>query len=209
LFNPQARQKREPLPGIETLTLPARPLLLKSFEQLPPRVGILGGTFDPVHDGHIGAALAALVAHNLDIVILLPTGRHPLKHHAPLSSTEARIEKIITSLSKVPQLYVSDFELEKKPPYLTIDTLVHIKQRNPSTQLFFILGMDNAQKMGSWVRMDEYRAAVQFIPVGRNGLTFRGCESIDQSLSEELQSNFVNLDINISSTEIRRASLRT
>lgn len=204
MFNTAASRARDSNGPIKNQSLaPPRTPLLSNLSNLAQRVGILGGTFDPVHDGHIGAALAPMERHNLDMVILLPAGRHPLKHHAPCSSSKKRLDDLIAAARRIPQLYVSDFEINKCPPYLTIDTLLYIKAKNPQSKLYFLLGMDNVLKMSEWTRMNEYRATVEFIPIGRNGLALEQCNGIEQSLHEELMRNYVDLAMNISSTEIR------
>ena len=114
------------------------------------QIGILGGSFDPVHVGHIGLAHEIYKKFGLDQVLFVPVFQSPNKSHAPVTSATHRLEMLRLALKDIPHFYVSDIEIIKKKISYTIDTLDYFRLKYPSSDLFLIIGFDNLLELDSW-----------------------------------------------------------
>ena len=132
------------------------------------RLGILGGTFDPVHLGHLAAAEAAVDCAELDQVVFVPTGTPP--HRPPaMASGEQRLEMCRLATAGDPRFTVSNIELQRTGPSYTLDTLLAMRGENPHAELFLVLGWDAASQLRSWYRPDEVLALAPIVVVTRPG----------------------------------------
>jgi nicotinate-nucleotide adenylyltransferase len=132
------------------------------------RLGVLGGTFDPVHLGHLAAADAALDCADLDEVVFVPTGQPP--HRPPaMASAAQRLEMCRLATADEPHFAVSDVELSRDGPSYTLDTLLALRGANPHAELFLILGWDAASQFRSWYRPAEVIALAPIIVISRPG----------------------------------------
>jgi nicotinate-nucleotide adenylyltransferase len=132
------------------------------------RLGLLGGTFDPVHVGHLAAAEAAIGCARLDRVIFIPAATPP--HRAPaVAPAEQRLEMCRLATEGDGRFEVSDVELKRQGPSYTVDTLTELRRRHPGNDLFLILGWDAARLFASWRRPDEVRKLASVVVVGRPG----------------------------------------
>ena len=186
-----------------------RELIIKDFSSLRGRIGTLGGTFDPVHKGHIQIARFAAEAHRLDSVIFIPNRSNPLKNDAPLVSDEDRLEILSLALSDDPSFYISRIELDREGPSYTVDTLRSIAgEVNSDTSLFFILGSDSLLSFHRWHKVREIFNYATVIPVARRDLPLERLDEIASTLPpemlDEFRRNFVQKEfVDISSTELR------
>ena len=134
------------------------------------RLGIVGGTFDPIHNGHIAAAEAAIECAELDEVVFVPTGTPP--HRPPaVASSEQRLEMCRLATEDDPRFSVSDVEVRRTGPSYTADTLLALRASNPHAELFLVLGWDAAALFRSWHRPDEVIALAPIVVVTRPGRT--------------------------------------
>jgi nicotinate-nucleotide adenylyltransferase len=132
------------------------------------RLGIVGGTFDPIHNGHIAAAEAAIECAELDEVVFVPTGTPP--HRPPtVASAEQRLEMTRLATAEDSRLAVSDVEVNRSGPSYTVDTLLALRNANPHAELFLILGWDAAALFRSWYRPAEVIALAPIVVVMRPG----------------------------------------
>jgi nicotinate-nucleotide adenylyltransferase len=132
------------------------------------RTGILGGTFDPIHLGHLAAARAAIECAALDRVVVIPTGVPP--HRAPTVAGAAdRLEMSRLATAGDPRLEVSDIELRREGASYTVDTLRALRRLHPDDELFLILGWDAAKLLDTWREPDEMRRLARVIVVTRPG----------------------------------------
>lgn len=135
------------------------------------RVGLFGGGFDPIHNGHLCAARAARDAFELDTVLFIPTGVPPHKsdgNHAPVSDRCAMLRLAIAGEQG---FAVSDIEARSVQPSYTVDTVRALIAANPHvSDWFFIFGDDCAAKLHHWRGLDELRRLLRFISIRRNGL---------------------------------------
>ena len=132
------------------------------------RVGILGGTFDPIHLGHLAAARAAMECAHLDRVLFIPTGVPP---HRPgtVAAAEQRVEMCRLAIEDEERFEVSPIEVRRKGKSYTVDTLRELRKRYPNDELFLILGSDAAKLLSSWHEPDEVRRLARLIVVTRPG----------------------------------------
>jgi nicotinate-nucleotide adenylyltransferase len=139
------------------------------------RLGLLGGTFDPVHYGHLDAAHAARAALQLDEVHLVPAHDPPHRQGDPRGSAFHRFALIALAIEHHPWMRASDRELHRPGPSYTIDTLgaLHAEGWQPS-QLFFIIGTDAFAEIASWRAYPAVLDAANFVVIARPGTTTRG-----------------------------------
>lgn len=135
-----------------------------------PRIGLFGGTFDPIHEGHLEIARKALAELNLDRLILIPCRQSPHKTGKPGASDEDRLEMLRLVTSSDPRLAVDPLELERPPPSYTWSTVRELKKQFPSgSQLFLLIGLDQWESLPRWAHPERLADDVEFIVVGRNG----------------------------------------
>lgn len=121
-------------------------------------LGVLGGTFDPFHVGHVEMALGVLRALNLDAVHLVPCRLPPHKERPRLTPGADRLAMIALAVQDHPSLIPDSTELMRPAPSFTIDTLKDLAARRPAARLFFIMGMDSFREISLW---KEHQALVQ------------------------------------------------
>jgi nicotinate-nucleotide adenylyltransferase len=132
------------------------------------RIGVLGGTFDPIHIGHLAAANAAVECARLDRVIFIPTGQPP--HRPPASaSPEDRLAMTRLATTRDEQFVVSDVELRRQGASFTSDTLRELRALHRSSELFLILGWDAAKLFKSWHEPEKVRGLATIVVVARPG----------------------------------------
>ncbi|HEX3509176.1 MAG TPA: nicotinate-nucleotide adenylyltransferase [Candidatus Dormibacteraeota bacterium] len=132
------------------------------------RVGLLGGTFDPFHFGHLAAADAAIDCAELDRVLFMPAAQPP--HRPPAIATpHQRIEMCRLGIEGEPRFEVSDLELKREGPSYTVDTLSQLKKEQPEDELFLILGWDAAKLFSTWHEPAKVIALATIVVVARPG----------------------------------------
>lgn len=136
---------------------------------LPLRLGIFGGSFDPVHLGHLLAAQDALEQTPLDRVIFMPTAQSPLKRHAPGLDGAGRLVLLRAAIADDPRFEVSTLELERGGVSYTIDSARALRALHPGAELFWIIGADQAAQLARWRDIEELAALVQFVVLARPG----------------------------------------
>jgi nicotinate-nucleotide adenylyltransferase len=141
----------------------------------PPseRTGVLGGTFDPVHAGHLAAADAACLALGLERVILIPSHVPPHRAAQPQASEYHRFAMVSLAVGSHPQFAASDLELRRPGPSYTADTLRRLHQDGlPASQLFFILGTDACAEIAAWHQYPAVLDLANFVVISRPGQSF-------------------------------------
>jgi nicotinate-nucleotide adenylyltransferase len=153
------------------------------------RLGLLGGTFDPAHFGHLDAADAALAALHLDEVRLIPSHSPPHRHRDPVASAFHRFALVALAVNGRPGYRASDIELGgSRPPY-TSDTLraFHADGWHPS-QIFFILGTDAFADIATWHEFPGVLDAAHFVVIARPGTTLDTAAARTPVLQSRLRS---------------------
>jgi nicotinate-nucleotide adenylyltransferase len=133
------------------------------------KVGILGGTFDPIHIGHLIAASSVYEALNLDTVVFMPAGDPWQKRDRELSTGQQRLEMVKIATSDDDRFLASDIEIMRTGPTYAIDTVREWKRLNPSDELFWIVGSDALSGIPSWHEWEEFVSEVTVVAVNRIG----------------------------------------
>ena len=134
------------------------------------RMGLIGGTFDPVHYGHLDAADAARLALGLDQVTFIPSHVPPHRPAQPRASVFHRFALLALALAGRSGYGASDMELTRQGPSFTVDTLRDLQRRGWSpTQLFFIIGADAFAEIATWHKYPDVLDAAQFVVMARPG----------------------------------------
>jgi nicotinate-nucleotide adenylyltransferase len=180
------------------------------------RIGILGGTFDPVHLGHVETALAAQRALHLDRVLLLPSGAPPHRTQQPSVSRFHRFAMVALAVTGQPSLQASDLESGEAGPSYTYETLARLQADGlKPSQIFFITGADAFAEIATWSRYPLVLDMATFVVVSRPGSPAGGLRGTMPALANRMrldapppgQIAIVLVDAptpDVSSTEIRR-----
>jgi nicotinate-nucleotide adenylyltransferase len=159
------------------------------------KIGILGGTFNPPHLGHLIIAEDVLIKQKLDEIWFLPSSVPP--HKQTETASEHRYEMVRQAIENHPSFRICSIEMEREGPSYTVDTMKQLKDRYSENVFYFIIGSDMVESLEKWYKIDELLSLVTFIAVKRPG--------------HELRSTYLNqviqVDtplINLSSTEIRK-----
>jgi len=129
----------------------------------------MGGTFDPIHHGHLVAASEVQALYDLDEVVFVPTGEPWQKDSVPVSPAEHRYLMTVIATASNPRFTVSRVDLDRTGPTYTIDTLRDLRAQRPGAELFFITGADALAQILSWKDIDELWELAHFIGVTRPG----------------------------------------
>lgn len=132
-------------------------------------IGFLGGSFDPVHLGHLCAAQDALEQMNLDKVVFVPAAQAPLKPGAVCASDRHRLGMLRCAIEGRDRFEISEFELQRGGVSYTIETVRHFRQVHAFDRLFWIIGGDQLARLAMWMRVEELVRMVEFICLDRPG----------------------------------------
>ncbi|GLZ47196.1 putative nicotinate-nucleotide adenylyltransferase [Actinomycetospora sp. NBRC 106375] len=138
------------------------------------RIGVMGGTFDPIHHGHLVAASEAQVRFELDEVVFVPTGQPYRKESRSVSPAEDRYLMTVVATASNPRFTVSRVDVDRMGPTYTVDTLSDLATIFPEDELFFITGADALEQILSWHRADEMFGLAHFVGVTRPGFDLDG-----------------------------------
>lgn len=118
-------------------------------------IGVFGGSFDPIHYGHLLLAEQCIESANLDKVLLIPAAQSPLKSHSPIANNRSRLEMLQLAVADHPQLEISTLELDRGDVSYTVDTLKQLRERFPEDQLFLMIGADSLVDFARWKSPEE------------------------------------------------------
>jgi len=138
------------------------------------RLGVMGGTFDPIHHGHLVAASEVASEFGLDEVVFVPTGRPWQKAEREVSPAEHRYLMTVIATASNPRFTVSRVDIERGGTTYTIDTLRDLREQRPDAELFFITGADALAQILSWKDVDELWELAHFVGVTRPGHELSG-----------------------------------
>ena len=155
------------------------------------KIGIYGGTFDPIHHGHLILAREAREMLGLEKVVFVPAPVSPLKD-SPFASAAIRLSMLQAAIEGEVGFAVDDCELQRPPPSYTIDTIEEIRRREGDVEIYNLIGEDNVAALGKWHRFAELEKLVRFVVLDR---TTRGTNHPYAT---------VHRRIDISATEIRK-----
>ncbi len=133
------------------------------------RIGILGGTFNPVHLGHLALARGAVKAFGLEKVLFIPSAKPPHKKPGALAPVKHRMAMLKLAIKGKPGFEISDIETRRAGPSYTIDTITRLKKKNPSADYYFIIGSDSLRELHTWKRIRDLLKLCTFITFTRPG----------------------------------------
>ncbi len=166
------------------------------------KIGLLGGSFDPVHFGHLIAAQDAFEQHQLDRVIFVPAAQAPLKPTVTQTAAADRLAMLKAATSWDHRFDVSDYELNKGGVSYTVDSARYFRGIYPEAQLFWIIGGDQLPKLHLWHEIAELAKLVEFIFLERPGHPVKATPNIPLLKLHRCDGHLVE----ISSTELRARS---
>jgi nicotinate-nucleotide adenylyltransferase len=173
------------------------------------RIGLFGGSFDPIHQGHVAPVLEAQRHLRLDRVVYLPTASPPHKPERRFAPALSRYAMVELALLDHPDLRVSDHELALDRPSYTVETLEHFRTLHPDGELVLVLGGDSFVELPTWMRWREIASSTELVVLARPGSE---AGEAGTGLAPELEAaiaagrvHFVrNSPHPVSSTEVRR-----
>lgn len=179
----------------------------KTADRQVSRLGIMGGTFDPIHYGHLVAAEGARYEYRLEKVIFIPAGQPPHKPNIKLTDPWQRFEMTRLAVTSNPYFEEMPIEIERPGPSYAIDTVSEISRLFPGAQIFFITGADAVFKILSWKRVEELLSICKFIAATRPGYKLDEMWKKIGTLPQDLKKNIFCMEVPalaISSTDIRQ-----
>ncbi|MCD6300000.1 MAG: nicotinate-nucleotide adenylyltransferase [Dehalococcoidales bacterium] len=170
------------------------------------KIGVLGGTFDPIHQGHLVIAEEVVTRLNLAEILFVPAGQPWLKMDYPISAAEHRVQMVRLAIAGKPGFKLSTMEIERAGPTYTVDTIAQLQvQFGAETELFFILGWDNLNELPQWREPSRLVKLCHLVAVPRPGYPLPDLNSLE-AVIPGLTSSTIILDtpeIDISASEIR------
>ena len=160
------------------------------------KIGLFGGSFDPIHHGHLILARDAMESLGLDRVIFIPANVSPHKlAHAP-SPARLRCEMVAAAIAGEPRFSMDACEAEREGPSYAVDTVRLMRRRSPQVEFFYFIGEDNVPALHTWREIDEFKKLASFVVLARGNL--------------EPAEGFpiISRNIDISSTDIRNRIAR-
>jgi len=155
------------------------------------KIALFGGTFDPIHHGHLILAREAVEQLKLDRLIFIPNTISPHKMERDTAPAELRLEIVRAAINGEPRFDVDDLELRRGGPSYAIETVEAMRCRYPDATFIYLIGEDNVAQLQTWRRFEELQQLVQFVVLSRIGSLKTCCFPI------------VERAINISSTDLR------
>jgi len=171
------------------------------------RLGIMGGTFDPIHYGHLVAAEGARCEYGLEKVIFIPAGNPPHKPNIKRTEPWRRFEMTSLAVATNPFFEISSLEIERPGPSYAIDTVQEISRLFPGTQIYFITGADAVTEILTWKKVEQILSICLFIAATRPGYKLGDMWKKIEDLPQDLKKNIFCMevpDLAISSTDIRQ-----
>lgn len=153
-------------------------------DQSLPALGLFGGTFDPIHLGHLHVALSCCNALNLSKIRLIPSAM-PLLRQPPLVNPEQRLAMVKMAIEGHPQLEVDDIEIMRDGPSYAIDTVIALRKQLPDTSLCYIIGVDQFSQFDRWQRWEEFTNYVHLIVTTRSGYKMNLNKSVSEFLKQQ------------------------
>jgi nicotinate-nucleotide adenylyltransferase len=171
------------------------------------RIGVMGGTFDPIHYGHLVAAEVSRAEFGLDKVIFMPTGRPPHKQLQIVTDSEHRYHMTVLATLSNPGFEVSRMEVDKTGLAYTYDTVKELKRiYGKDSDIYFITGADAVLELSTWHRIQELLSLCRFIAVTRPGFDNENLEQKIQEITSKYNGEIICIEVPllaISSTDIR------
>jgi nicotinate-nucleotide adenylyltransferase len=169
------------------------------------RVGLFGGSFDPIHFGHLNLALGLLEAGKVDEILFCPAHTSPLKKdEPPAASKEQRAAMVALAIAPIKEFKLLDWEIKRPPPSYTIDTVRHLLSQEEYRSVHLILGDDALKSLSRWKEVEELLSLAPPLMGSRLGHRLEESQDLSPQLKKMLLPGLVTLPVlDISSTEVR------
>lgn len=172
------------------------------------KIGIMGGTFDPIHIGHLIIGEKAYEQLSLDKVLFMPSGNPPHKQNRPGRATdEERVEMVRRAIASNPHFELSEIEMNAEGYSYTYRTLERLNKENPDTEYYFIIGADSLFDFDKWMEPQRICDACHMVVATRNHTSMKKLDLEMQRMEELFHGDFIKLDtlnIDVSSAMIRQ-----
>jgi len=171
------------------------------------RIGIFGGTFDPVHHGHLLLAEQCREQCALDEVWLIPAGSPPHKSISNITPGKQRREMLEFACAGNPSFVIQDLELNREGPSYTVETLRQLKESHPSDDFFLIIGADSFRELHTWREPEAILELAQVIGVNRPNISLPDLSDLKEKFGDSVIANILWATmpgIDLSSTDIRQ-----
>ena len=164
-----------------------------------PRTAVFGGSFDPIHLGHLILARDVLEQTDVDRILFMPAYQAPLRKLKPLASAQDRLDLIRASISHEPFFEVSEFELQAKGTSYTVDTIEALLAKSAPNSFSLIIGADQLARLPKWYNVEKLVKMVEFICLDRPGFPLAAPSVLDNLRWRSIKAR----QMDISSSEIR------
>jgi nicotinate-nucleotide adenylyltransferase len=170
-------------------------------------IGVMGGTFDPIHNGHLAMAQETRISLNLARVVFVPAGQPWMKSARPLTPAVHRLEMVRLTIAPYPYFRLTRIEIDRAGPTYTIDTITELRaQLAVGDELYFVLGWDSLAQLPQWRDVSRLIQMCRLVAIPRPGYSLPDLESLETQIPG-LSARLVLLDrpvIDISATDIRK-----
>lgn len=174
------------------------------------QLGLFGGSFNPIHNGHLTIARQTRETLGLDRILFIPTGNPPHKPDGTLAPAQHRLEMVRLAIGSDPKLALTDLEVRRPGKSYTIETIQQVQQEyGPKTRLFFLIGLDAFLDFQSWREPAALLAACTFVVIARPGASFRSLTSVallppisDASLNDLDHGRIPRLDVPLGTQQL-------
>jgi len=170
------------------------------------KIGILGGSFDPIHNGHLAIAESAYRDFNLDEIWLIPAGHSPNKDEDKMTSATVRAEMTALAARNIPYFKLSTYEIDKEGTSFTYLTLSYFKEQYPDTKFYFIMGADSLDYFDAWRYPEIICQKATILVAVRDDMDLDDIQAKIEHIKEQFSAEIYPLScekIDISSSEIR------
>lgn len=167
---------------------------------------IFGGTFDPIHNGHIHIAYESLYNLGVDEIIFMPNGQPPHKSNRVVTSGAIRYEMVLKAIEDEEKFSISDYEINNDGLSYTYSTLTHFKKLEPDTEWFFLVGVDSLMSFKEWKNIDIILSSCTLVVFSRSGFNKDDIYKMKSTLEREYKAEIIFLEmpiLDISSTGIK------
>lgn len=172
------------------------------------KIGVLGGSFNPIHDGHLMLGIAAHEQFQINRILVMPNRDAYYKNDRDFVPEKARTEMVKLAIKPYPYMEFSDLELKRNKPTYTCDTIRILKKIYPDTEIYFIIGGDSLETLAQWYRIEDLMACTHFLAAGRDGVIADRLRFLISDYRSRYSSCHIDLlqteGMDISSSEIRK-----
>lgn len=169
--------------------------------------GLFGGTFNPIHIGHLNIAYEALYRLNLESVVFMPSGNPPHKTDKTIRDSKLRLDMVKLAIEDEKLFSVSEYEITKEEFSYTFETLEYFNKTEKNTKWYFITGVDCLMQLETWKNVEKIMSSCEFVVFNRDGYNIKDILNKKRFIEEKYNKKIFFLDIpilEISSSSIRK-----